>query len=814
MTLNETITIGGLLHDIGKFVQRSASNPTSMRHQEFGADYLKSIEYDPIYSLISRRHHKLRSGDEKFYELDAFNIPSKNLLEKNINIIIYEADNLSSSEREEIDRSFRANQALISIFSKIAATNETKVVENRELMEKRLYYVNSPLNAQSFFIPREKDDIKYEPTIRNELTNQLRKIKDNLTPNNLEIVLEKYLSLVPAVTSQNGADISLFDHLKTTAAIGSCMLQYLIGLGLDLEKEDLSKQVLDKKDDKYLLIEGDFSGIQDFIYTIASKHALRLLRGRSFFLELVMQDIIDEILHRMGLHHVNVVFAGGGHFYILAPNLEKNKEIINKIRNEVNEWLLEQFKGALYLAIDHVEFSGERFLREKFMDVWKDISMKIRVQKAQRFKSVLIKDPIRLLLETDHENKVLCDYCKSSTYHDQLKILDERDDELRGCSLCFTFFKIGSLLPDARYIIKTKSVLENNINLIFGNYNLIRKNKLNQVLDEVQKLFNLNSFELPLEVIEKGIDINTFLLGNHFKSKGLDETKESAFGVKKIGILRMDVDNLGKIILQGLPESNRTLSRVSTLSRFLNLFFKNFLNVICQRNDGLAEKSCQNNPRIHDAQPRDVAIVYSGGDDLFIIGAWSEVFELAFDIESCFKNYTCNNPQITISAGLAIVGAKYPIHKAAIKAGEYESKAKKGEKNKIMIFEKKNSEFESVNWDLMRKLWNVFGKDLIMIKRDELKVETYLSHSFLQNVKLILMKRQDTLFKNPNLDKNQVDLRSLYLILYLFGRNKKKKASINEEVIYKKFLNNVLRLDYIHHVDIIIRIIQLLSRGD
>ena len=37
---------------------------------------------------------------------------------------------------------------------------------------------------------------------------------------------------------------------------------------------------------------------------------------------------------------------------------------------------------------------------------------------------------------------------------------------------------------------------------------------------------------------------------------------------------------------------------------------------------------------------RNATIVYSGGDDVFIVGAWNEVIELSIDLQEKFKKYT------------------------------------------------------------------------------------------------------------------------------------------------------------------------------
>lgn len=112
-------------------------------------------------------------------------------------------------------------------------------------------------------------------------------------------------------------------------------------------------------------------------------------------------------------------------------------------------------------------------------------------------------------------------------------------------------------------------------------------------------------------------------------------------GLKRMGILRMDVDNLGLIFTKGLGKGG-SVSRVTALSRYLTLFFSGYLNTLCQQ-DKYREK---------------ILIVYSGGDDLFVVGAWDKVIELAEEINREFREFTCHNPSFTLSGGIAMTGEK------------------------------------------------------------------------------------------------------------------------------------------------------------
>jgi len=161
----------------------------------------------------------------------------------------------------------------------------------------------------------------------------------------------------------------------------------------------------------------------------------------------------------------------------------------------------------------------------------------------------------------------------------------------------------------------------------------------------------------------------------------LEEIADRASGIKKWGVLRADVDNLGKLFREGLGK-NKTISRVSMLSSMLSLYFSARISQLPEwaadynGNEGLADF---------------VYVAYSGGDDLFLIGPWSVLPELAKVIYDDFRKFTCE--RLTLSAGIFFApGKKFPIYQAAKMAGEAEDKAKNDRRNRLNLFG------ESMTW--------------------------------------------------------------------------------------------------------------------
>jgi len=96
---------------------------------------------------------------------------------------------------------------------------------------------------------------------------------------------------------------------------------------------------------------------------------------------------------------------------------------------------------------------------------------------------------------------------------------------------------------------------------------------------------------------------------------------------------------------------------------------------------------------------RKLSIVYSGGDDLFIVGHWLDAIETAHDINRYFRQYT-GNKFMTISGGIAINHEKYPVYQYARDAEDAEKKSKSKEvgKNALTLFD------QALKWNVLDKV--------------------------------------------------------------------------------------------------------------
>lgn len=639
------VVAGALLHDIGKVIYREGSDRRN--HSQSGFDYLRDIGRDEKEILNGVLYHH--------YQL----LKTAAIDNDDLAYVVYIADNIASAadrrKNDEEISGFDLAMPLQSVFNILNGNHQKLNYRPTKLEPKGK--INYPTEERQTF-----DKAFYED-VRLNLTDNLRGLEWNEEYiNSLLAVLEANLSFVPSSTAVGElADISLFDHSKMTAAIASCIYQYLE----DAQETDYKKILFEQSKTFYAvkafyLYSMDVSGIQDFIYTIATKNALRTLRARSFYLEILMEHIIDQLLSKLHLSRANMIYSGGGHCYLLLPNTEQIRQATEEYMQEINQWFLEQHQVALYIAGGGVSCSSNDLKNEpkgSYSELFRNISRILSEKKSARYSA---KDIIRLNTQVKADYERECKVCKS------IGEVNE-DGVCRSCQLIQDFSK--NILYSDFFTVLTES--EEKGLALPGKCILVSDNKesVKRRMEEdphYVRTYSKND-------MYTGRHVSTRLwVGSYTTGQSMEEFSESAQGIKRIGVLRADVDNLGAAFVSGFQnKANQdryvTISRTATLSRQLSLFFKLYINHILEQPKYriLSKKN---------EKGRFATIVYSGGDDVFIVGSWNEVVELAVDIEKEFKRYTQGT--LSISAGIGIYGSSYPISAIAEEVAALEDKSK------------------------------------------------------------------------------------------------------------------------------------------
>jgi CRISPR-associated protein Csm1 len=338
------------------------------------------------------------------------------------------------------------------------------------------------------------------------------------------------------------------------------------------------------------LIAGDLSGIQKFIYTIASDGALKSLRARSFYLELVTEEIVQQLLEELKLPRTNVIYAGGGNLYLLAAATQDTKLVLNKVHREFNKWLLGNFQGKVFLALDYTTFPVKDVSQKDFANHWSTVTKKLTPQKSRKFAEE-INYFIRRRRSYDK-----CQVC----HRDDVKKLEnlntDRPDSVQACSTCRRMFRLGGKLFKVEAIVRQEKrhppqqKVSSAFRISFPKayyYLLPERGQINEVKGE-KNVFFINNWNLQEYRDAETQNIVPLLLGNYGQLSQEEsgfiragEMAEKAKGISRVGYLRMDVDRLGRIFAEGLGE-NQTLPRLAGLSRQMSYFFKVYLNSLAE----------------------------------------------------------------------------------------------------------------------------------------------------------------------------------------------------------------------------------------
>ena len=529
------------------------------------------------------------------------------------------------------------------------------------------------------------DEHFYQSVIQN-ITDNLRGITlDEEYINSLLAVLEANLTYIPSSTSKKElADISLYDHMKMTAAVASCVMQFLTAKGEKNYKQRLFINAEKFYDEEmFLLYSMDISGIQNFIYTIGEKGALKGLRARSFYLEIMMEHIVDELLEKLSLSRANLIYAGGGHCYLLLANTDDTRDILEHYEKSLNHWMMEHFDTALYVACGYAKANANALRnmpKGSYSDLYLTISKMISEKKSNRYNA----DMIRNLNSRKHEGERECKVCR--------RIARLTDDK---CQVCLALEKMsGSILYENYFTVMSEP---NKDALPLPENRYLAADTKESLLKRMESENYVRCY--TKNEIYTGKHVTTKLwVGDYTTGDTFEKLAEQAEGVERIGILRADVDNLGTTFVYGLqrPDGDDkyvTLSRTST-------FFKCYINEILRK--GTADN-------FGGSGERKAVIIYSGGDDVFLAGAWNDVIAAFMDIRNALEKFTQGT--LTISGGVGIYDAKYPLNVMAKEVERLEDRSKHVEgKNAVTLFDETHA-----------YPWNVFIQNVVTEKLGVLK---------------------------------------------------------------------------------------------
>ncbi len=448
------------MHDIGKLIGRSSLEMVEpAKHPVHSALFISS--HKPIFSKVAdpslleelvRKHHQ---NGYMPSDLLVSNIRDEHI--RTLATLIKEADLLSSSERGEEGKSgYYKSVPLASVIEQLGNPGE----------KAGYYFHPAPFPSttdKDFYeniFPERQELIK--PADMNNLvkswgesfTKYIETTAENLDfasfIEHLNAITYAHTWCLPSDTQSKIPDVSLYDHLKTTAAIAACLYLYHAASGtLD------EKSISDKIFPRFLIVAGDISGIQKYIFDIPSSDAkgvARKLRSRSLFVQLCTEIAAHKILHRLKLPSWNLLMSSGGNFYILLPYLPETLRILEEVQSEIDRWFLHNLNGELALNLawyafgnDGFKTGGENDAQGNFSAVISEVKNLLAQKKQNRFAGNLQEKGSwrqdSFILQ-DFAGKTPCSSCKKYSAVDENGL----------CFRCQQDVEIGRLIPYTNFI--------------------------------------------------------------------------------------------------------------------------------------------------------------------------------------------------------------------------------------------------------------------------------------------------------------------------------------------------------------------------
>ena len=745
------VAFAALLHDLGKFAERAAlpdidrnrlgahltqycpfreGRYHSHRHAAWTALMLDSIEQnapDLIRGDVSPFAQRNGDGDITDSLVNAAAMHHKP--DTFLQWIIATADRVASGfEREEFERynagedktesgrnHYQARQ--LSLLEQIRLNDVSTAKITAASLNWR--YPLQPLSPAALFpVPRQG----YEPEQDAPAQTEYRQLWDQflnalsaipkshrqqwpLWLDHFDTAWQCFTHAIPAATAFGvKPEVSLYDHSKTTAALATALWRWHDAhqhSGPDAVAA--LKTRADWNEQKFLLVQGDFFGIQDFIFADGSQtnqSAARLLRGRSFQVSLFTELAALKVLEACDLPPTSQIINAAGKFLIVAPNTQQVRTSLDAVRQELNAWFLQHSFGLAGLGLVSLPASCNDFLKGNFGQLMQALFGELEDAKLQRFdltqgaavfpvsyphgvcpyndklpadareSAPLSRDQIKLGTQLARQDRLLIARHGADLKAGSVVLLET---PIFGYQIAFTgdedaSGKFGTLasqgqllrcwdfsLPETLDAPLWHGYARRYINAYvprFGDVDAWSRERYGQLADDA---------DFP---IESGATKSLNHIACEDRQPHTD--REGWQGQVALMTLKGDVDNLGQIFQKGLAEP--TFAKMAALSRQINAFFAVWLPAYC----------VQHYP--------DTYTVFAGGDDFFLIGPWRSTQKLAADMAEHFKTFVAENPEIHFSAGLVMSKPGLPIHTLAAQAEEALAAAKGEGKNAATLF--------------------------------------------------------------------------------------------------------------------------------
>ena len=300
------------------------------------------------------------------------------------------------------------------------------------------------------------------------------------------------------------------------------------------------KEMIELFEDEMTLIVGDFWGIQNFIFDrLSTKNAAKVLRSKSAFIQIFTEVLARYICHKLEIDEKYILTTNAGKFEILAPLKDID---LSDVQKKVDTYFLENFYGLSGVIICSADITRDEW-RDDYRTLREKIAKKVEFAKYRKF-DLIHKNPI-LQYEDGIDNQALC------------KICNIRKIETENCRICNIFKDLAKRLTQN----DVQKISSDELGIVFDKYTVAIN------IDKKMKSY------IPKK--EYGEPLT-------FEEIANNSCKNSETGIEALGILKADVDGMGKFIKDGSDVTKR-FENFDEFSKWLDSFFSLYVPALLRK---------------------------------------------------------------------------------------------------------------------------------------------------------------------------------------------------------------------------------------
>lgn len=725
------VALAGLLHDIGKLIQRAVRGGLPKELLDRQSDVLPSRDGRPthwhalwsdwFFDLCESGRLKWPEGTDRAWvrNLSVFHHRPlqdyRTRPESALSVIVTLADRMAAGfERKakdaEAETTWRESGPVRQRFRRTPIEAIATTVRLGDAECTRGYHAPGELTPEALLPKASLDGEEIErgyarvweefQSAWNDVSRRCGKDQQAFEEGVLSLS-ERFLWSIPSSTVDQ-PDVSLHDHSHAVAALAAALFRYHQECGTLSDMDALNDRSLPA----FRFLIGDLSGLQATLFRLQSegvKGLNKTLRGRSLRFQLIADSCVRETLREFGLPMSATLQAAGGRFLVIVPNLEDSSAILETLRVRFDSWFMDQYSGELALGLA----LSEAFCADDLVAKPDESALSQGRVEAVRASIGVASEMAKLRLFADQASRGVmpteftagaCATCGVRPAMGHALAGDGSPaEEGTLCPACANEQRLGAQLPKSRAVVIRASVgPETRATSLLSHEYLLPvgegEDRHDQGLGWRWQLEKPEHGPAPLRpgpawVARFGEDVSSY--------QDLEEAEPSSIktfqalardaremvdgrpvGREMLALMKGDVDRLGRIFAGGLGD-RWSVARSAALSRMMDAYFTLRL------------------PHLLRSRYPDSYTVYAGGDDFMLVLPWRQGLELARVLRDDFSEFAGANPDLTFSLGIALFDPRTPVSIAAREAEKRLDEAKTAGRNRISVIEAPPMDWEA-----------------------------------------------------------------------------------------------------------------------